>query len=71
MGLKKLFIDIPRLLDKPESVEEIKCEYMYHRVNQGAYSLLEVAQFAAYCRQCKEAFMRQDLPSGSFEDGAD
>ena len=67
MGLKKLFIDIPRLLEKPEAVDEIKCEYMFHRENQGAFSLLEVAQFAAYCRQCEEAFCVLACPKEALE----
>ena len=67
MGLKKLFIDIPRLLDKPEAVEGIKCEYMSHRENQGAFSLLEVAQFAAYCRRCEEAFCILACPREALE----
>ncbi|MFH1965082.1 MAG: 4Fe-4S dicluster domain-containing protein [Acidobacteriota bacterium] len=67
MGLKKLFIDIPRLLNKPESVDKIKCEYMYHRENRGVFSLLEVAQFAAYCRRCEEAFCVLACPREALE----
>lgn len=67
MGLKKLFIDIPRLLNKPDSVDKIKCEYMFHRENKGVFSLLEVAQFAAYCRRCEEAFCVLACPREALE----
>lgn len=67
MGLKRLFIDIPRLLGKPDLVNQIKCEYMYHRENEGVFTLLEVAQFAVYCRQCEEAFCVLACPREALE----
>ena len=64
--MKRLVIDIPALLEagKPEN---IKCEYFYHRKNQGQFSLLEVAEFAVYCRQCKEAFCVSACPKEALE----
>ncbi len=56
MGLKKLYIDIPALVDSGVSTDEIKCEYLFHRKNAGQLSVIEAAQFAAFCRQCKESF---------------
>ena len=67
MGLKRLLIDIPALLDSGVSPENIECEYMYHRNSNGHFSLLEVAQFAAYCRQCKEAFCVDACPKEAIE----
>jgi len=67
MGLKRLFIDIPALLAAGAPVREIECEYLFHRVNPGAFSLLEVAEFAAYCRQCKEAFCVIACPKEALE----
>ena len=67
MGLKRLFVDIPRLLDDPEAVNEIQCEYMFHRINEGAFSLLEVAQFASYCRRCQDAFCVLACPVEALE----
>jgi hypothetical protein len=31
MGLKRLFIDIPVLLESNLSADKIQCEYMYHQ----------------------------------------
>lgn len=56
MGLKKLLIDVPALVDSGVKANQIECEYLFHRQNKGTCSLLEVAQFAAYCRQCTESF---------------
>jgi len=67
MGLKKLFIDVPALLASGVSAEAIACEYLFHRVNPGAFSLLEVAEFAAYCRQCREAFCVKACPKEALE----
>ena len=67
MGLKRLFIDIPRLLEDPDAVRGIKCEYMFHRENEGVFSLLEVAQFASYCRRCEEAFCVLACPREALE----
>lgn len=67
MGLKKLLIDIPALIDSGISAEEIECEYIYHRKNPGAFSLLEIAEFASYCRQCKDAFCVAACPKDALE----
>ncbi len=71
MGLKRLFIDIPALLASGVPADRIECEYMFHRVNPGVFSLLEVAEFAAYCRQCKEAFCVIACPKEALERQAD
>jgi len=71
MGLKKLFIDVPALLASGVSAEAIDCEYAFHRVNPGPLSLLEVAEFAAYCRQCPEAFCVTACPKEALERQAD
>lgn len=65
--MKKLFIDIPAIMESGISSEDIKCEYMFHRKNNGHFSLLEVAEFAAYCRQCKEAFCVDACPKEALE----
>jgi Fe-S-cluster-containing dehydrogenase component len=67
MGLKRLFIDIPVLLESNIRAEEIQCEYLFHNKNIGAFSLLEVAEFSAYCRQCKEAFCVDACPKEALE----
>lgn len=67
MGLKRLYVDVPALLDSGISGEAIECEYMFHRKNQGSFSLLEVAQFAAYCRQCENAFCIAACPKDALE----
>jgi len=67
MGLKRLLIDIPALINSGISPEKIECEYMYHRGNNGHFSLLEVAEFAVYCRQCKEAFCIDACPKEALE----
>ncbi len=65
--MKKLFIDIPSLTESGVPVEEIECEYLFHRKNQGQFSLLEVAEFASYCRQCEEAFCVTACPKDALE----
>ena len=67
MGLKRLYIDIPVLMNSNVDMQEINCEYMFHQKNHGAFSLLEVAQFSAYCRQCKEAFCIDACPKEALE----
>lgn len=67
MGLKRLYIDIPALMESGVDAHEIKCEYMYHQKNNGAFSLLEVAEFSVYCRQCKEAFCIDACPKEALE----
>ncbi len=65
--MKRLFIDIPAILESGVSAESIKCEYMFHRNNSGQFSLLEVAEFSTYCRQCKEAFCVDACPKEALE----
>ncbi len=65
--MKKLLIDIPELMKANLSADEIECEYFYHRENQGSQSLLEAAEFAVYCRQCKEAFCVEVCPKEALE----
>ncbi|HKJ69736.1 MAG TPA: 4Fe-4S dicluster domain-containing protein [bacterium] len=65
--MKKLFIDIPSLTESGVPVEEIECEYLFHRKNQGQFSLLEVAEFASYCRQCEQAFCVTACPKDALE----
>jgi len=65
--MKRLFIDIPVLYDSDESAERIECEYFFHRRNAGQFSLLEVAEFAVYCRQCQEAFCVEVCPKEALE----
>lgn len=67
MGLKKLLIDVPALLENGHYLQKIECEYMFHRQNDGAFSLLEVAEFSAYCRQCKDAFCITACPKDALE----
>lgn len=67
MGLKRLYIDIPALMESGIDAHEIKCEYMYHQKNNGAFSLLEVAEFSVFCRQCKEAFCIDACPKEALE----
>lgn len=67
MGLKKLLIDIPALLQSNQNFQSIECEYMFHRQNDGLFSLLEVAEFASYCRQCKDAFCVTACPKNALE----
>jgi len=67
MGLKRLFIDIPALIATGVPAEQIECEYMFHRANPGTFSLLEVAEFAAYCRQCQDAFCVVACPRQALE----
>lgn len=67
MGMKKLFIDIPALMESNVNSADIQCEYMFHQKNNGAFSLLEVAEFSAYCRQCKEAFCIEACPKEALE----
>ncbi len=67
MGLKRLMIDIPALIDSGISAEKIECEYMFHRGGNGHFSILEIAQFAVYCRQCKESFCIDACPKEALE----
>jgi Fe-S-cluster-containing dehydrogenase component len=66
--MKKLLIDIPVFINSGAPADTIKCEYMFHQENNnGALSLLEVAQFAVYCRQCKDAFCVSACPKEALE----
>jgi len=65
--MKRLFIDIPAILESGITADSIKCEYMFHRKNNGQFSLLEVVEFSAYCRQCKEAFCVDACPKEALE----
>jgi len=65
--MKRLYINISKLVDSDTTLEEIECSYFYHRENEGALSLLEVAEFAIYCRQCKDAFCVEACPKDALE----
>lgn len=65
--MKKLFIDIPAFINSEVSGNQIECEYLFHRKNNGTLSLLEIAEFAVYCRQCKEAFCVGACPKEALE----
>ncbi len=65
--MKRLFIDIPALIQSGVSAEDIQCEYFYHRRNPGQFSLLEIAEFAVYCRQCTDAFCVLACPKEALE----
>jgi Fe-S-cluster-containing dehydrogenase component len=65
--MKKLLIDIPALINSGISAEKIECEYIFHRKNNGHFTLLEVAEFAVYCRQCEEAFCIDACPKEALE----
>ncbi len=65
--MKRLFIDIPALLNSGDAAEKIECEYLFHRTNRGPLTLLEVAEFAAYCRQCPESFCVLACPFEALE----
>lgn len=68
MGLKKLLINVPALLENNHDLEKIECEYIFHRQkNDGVFTLLEVAQFSSYCRQCKDAFCVSACPKDALE----
>jgi Fe-S-cluster-containing dehydrogenase component len=65
--MKKLFIDVTNLRKSDTPLENIKCEYLFHDDNRGIFSLLEVAEFAVYCRQCKDAFCVSACPREALE----
>ncbi len=65
--MKKLLIDIPALIDSGVPADQIQCEYMFHRKNAGHFTLLEVAEFATYCRQCLDAFCVAACPKEALE----
>lgn len=65
--MKRLIIDVPALMESGVPVEEIQCEYLFHRKNPGPFSVLEVAEFATYCRQCQDAFCVTACPKEALE----
>ena len=65
--MKRLYIDMPALLESTVSAETIDCEYLFHRRNQGPLSVLEIAEFAAYCRQCTDSFCVTACPVEALE----
>jgi len=65
--MKRLYIDIPALIAANVDAGQIECEYFYHRRNSGQFSLLEVAEFAVYCRQCPDAFCVNACPKEALE----
>jgi Fe-S-cluster-containing dehydrogenase component len=65
--MKKLLIDIPALINSGVSADNIECEYFFHRNNKGHFTLLEVAEFAVYCRQCEESFCVEACPKEALE----
>lgn len=67
MGLKRLFIDIPALIESGVSTDQIECEYLFHRGHKNPSSVVEVAEFATYCRQCKDAFCIDACPKDALE----
>ncbi len=67
MGLKRLYIDIPAFLETGASPSSLECEYLFHRENPGVLSLLEMAEFAVYCRRCPEAFCVAACPREALE----
>lgn len=58
--MKRLLIDIEKLLSEP--AQHIQCEYLYHSKNNGLLPLVEIAEFALYCRQCPEAHCVKACP---------
>jgi Fe-S-cluster-containing dehydrogenase component len=66
--MKRLLIDIDKLISNRVALEEIDCEYLYHEgANRGIFSLVEIAEFGVYCRQCKEAFCVDACPKEALE----
>ncbi|MDI3523667.1 4Fe-4S dicluster domain-containing protein [Kosmotoga sp.] len=63
--MKKLLIDIEKLIKR--DISGIKCEYLYHGKNNGVLSIVEVAEFAVYCRQCKNAHCVKACPKDALE----
>ncbi len=67
MGLRRIMIDVPALIDSGADIEKIECSYTYHRRNQGVFSLLEMVEFSTYCRQCEDAFCISACPKDALE----
>lgn len=66
--MKKLLIDIQKIIQDKEALEKIDCGYLYHEgANIGAFSLVELAEFGVYCRQCKDSFCVNVCPTDALE----
>ncbi|MGE5558645.1 MAG: 4Fe-4S dicluster domain-containing protein [Bacillota bacterium] len=65
--MKKLLIHMEELLRHKEKIADIQCEYLYHVANKGDYSLLEIAEFSVYCRQCKNSHCVKACPRDALE----
>jgi Fe-S-cluster-containing dehydrogenase component len=65
--MKRLFIDLEQLLPQKAQLNTIQCEYLFHSQNKGEYSLLEAAEFAVYCRQCKDSHCVRSCPKEALE----
>ncbi|HDQ45622.1 MAG TPA: 4Fe-4S ferredoxin [bacterium] len=65
--MKRLVIDIPALAASGTPADAIRCEYLFHRKNAGPNSVIEVAEFASYCRQCRDAFCVAACPKEALE----
>lgn len=63
--MKRLFIDTEKLLELNPG--DIKCEYLYHGENNGLLSIIEIAEFAVFCRQCPEAHCVKACPKDALE----
>ena len=61
--MKRLVIDIPALMESGVSAEKIQCEYMFHRKNEGSFSLLErqkdglIKRYNMRCVGCKSCVL--------------
>jgi len=65
--MKRLLIDMERVIGCRDFGALVQCEYLYHRQNEGELALLEFAEFAVYCRQCQEAFCVKACPKEALE----
>jgi Fe-S-cluster-containing dehydrogenase component len=65
--MKRLLIDVPALMESDVTPGKIQCEYMFHRGNEGQFVLLEVAEFASYCRRCRDSFCVAACPKEALE----
>ncbi len=63
--MKRLLIDTEKLLQTDPL--KVRCEYIYHSDNNGLISLLEIAEFAVFCRQCPEAHCVKACPKDALE----
>ena len=64
--MKKLLMDMEKLAKLDPA--GIKCEYLYHAgKNLGVLSLIEIAEFSVYCRQCKDAHCVKACPRDALE----